>query len=172
MGKGIDEVAAVKEGVDVTRVVSGSCFAQRGRMYPKKMNWLSPAGFGRAPSCLNSGFGGAGVATVGREVIKPVVDDTVWSKRRPHGVCHPGSASFATLKARHPSELPLFGRQSDLFNLQAKTVDINADRLCERESGSQLTLPIRRRVDRGGGGRVPPPRVEMVEGTPSKSRRA
>ena len=86
VGKGIDEVAAVKEGVDVTRVVSGSCFVQRGRMYPKKTNWLSPAGFGRAPSCLNSVSGGVGVATVGREVIEPVVDDTVWTKRHPRSL--------------------------------------------------------------------------------------
>jgi len=75
VGKGIDEVAAVKEGVDVTRVVSGSCFAQRGMMYLKKMNWLIPVGFGKAPSCLNSGSGGAGVATVDKEAPEVTTDD-------------------------------------------------------------------------------------------------
>jgi hypothetical protein len=56
-GKGIEGPVVKKAAVatDVrTRVVSGSCFAQRERMYLKMMNWMSPEGFGRASSHLNS----------------------------------------------------------------------------------------------------------------------
>ncbi len=56
-GKGIEDLVVKEDAVATNvrmRVVSGPFFTQQERMYLKMMNWLSPEGFGRASSCLNS----------------------------------------------------------------------------------------------------------------------
>jgi hypothetical protein len=55
MKLGGNEAPRCEGGTDVrTKIVSGSCFAQRVRMYLKTMRQVSPEGFERASSCLNS----------------------------------------------------------------------------------------------------------------------